>query len=111
MVAPFRRYLHSGSIVHALSAGRPVLTPATPFATSLAAELGRPDWLQTYAGPADAGDAGGGAPARDRRSTSRPLAPAKAAARRLRRFLEGLLRGEARVAGGAARPAGQDLSG
>ena len=51
VAAPFRRYLHSGSIVHALSAQRPVLTPATPFATSLAAELGRPDWLQTYQGP------------------------------------------------------------
>ena len=51
VVAPFRHYLHSGSIVHALSAARPVLTPATPFATSLAAEIGRPDWLQTYDGP------------------------------------------------------------
>ena len=51
VAAPFRRYLHSGSVVHALSAQRPVLTPETPFATSLAAELGRPDWLQTYRGP------------------------------------------------------------
>ena len=109
MVAPFRRYLHSGSIVHALSAGRPVLTPATPFATSLAAELGRPDWLQTYAGPLTAGDAR----AARRPGTALdlgPLAPAKAAAR-LRRFLEGLRRGEARPAGAPARPAGQDLSG
>ena len=87
MVAPFRRYLHSGSIVHALSAGRPVLTPATPFALSLAAELGRPDWLQTYAGPLDAGDAGGGRGALDR---ARPRARWRraTAARRLRRFLE-----------------------
>jgi len=51
VVAPFRQYLHSGSIVHALSAGRPVLTPATPFATSLARELASPAWLQTYDGP------------------------------------------------------------
>ena len=51
VVAPFRRYLHSGSIVHALSAQRPVLTPATPFAASLAATLAAPDWLQLYEGP------------------------------------------------------------
>ena len=86
MVAPFRHYLHSGSIVHALSAGRPVLTPATPFALSLAAELGRPDWLQTYAGPLDAGDAGE-RPGRLDALDLAPLAPATAA-RRLRRFLE-----------------------
>lgn len=45
VAAPFRRYLHSGSIVHALSAHRPVLTPATPFAQSLAGQLG-PDWVR-----------------------------------------------------------------
>jgi beta-1,4-mannosyltransferase len=50
VVAPFRRYLHSGSLVHALSADRPVLTPATPFSESLRDELG-PDWVRTYAGP------------------------------------------------------------
>lgn len=50
VVAPFRDYLHSGSIVHALSAARPVLTPATPFARSLQGLLGT-DWVRTYAGP------------------------------------------------------------
>jgi glycosyltransferase involved in cell wall biosynthesis len=101
VVAPFRRYLHSGSIVHALSAGRPVLTPATPFASSLAAELGRPDWLQTYEGrltpatlfaaptPATPLDLG-------------PLAP-EAAARRIRRFLEALA-GARSGSGAAAGP-------
>jgi glycosyltransferase involved in cell wall biosynthesis len=88
VVAPFRRYLHSGSIVHALSAERPVLTPATPFATSLAGALGSPDWLQTYDGaltPATLAAA--------RRPETpldlSPLAP-EHAARRLRRFLEEL---------------------
>lgn len=50
VAAPFRRYLHSGSLVHALSAGRPVLTPATPFAEALRDLLG-PDWLRIHAGP------------------------------------------------------------
>jgi glycosyltransferase involved in cell wall biosynthesis len=100
VVAPFRRYLHSGSIVHALSAGRPVLTPATPFATSLAAALGRPDWLQTYDGPLTAATLAAArfpATALD----LAPLAPA-AAARRIRRFLEAL-------AGAAPAPAAAGL--
>jgi glycosyltransferase involved in cell wall biosynthesis len=50
VVAPFRSYLHSGSLVHALSCHRPVLTPATPFATSLATHLASPGWVQTYEG-------------------------------------------------------------
>jgi glycosyltransferase involved in cell wall biosynthesis len=50
VVAPFRDYLHSGSIVHALSAARPVLTPATPFARSLQGRLGA-DWVRTHDGP------------------------------------------------------------
>lgn len=88
IVAPFRHYLHSGSIVHALSAARPVLTPATAFAGSLAAELGRPDWLQTYEGPlTPAALAAAVLPATP--LDLAPLAPA-AAARRLKRFLEGL---------------------
>lgn len=89
IVAPFRHYLHSGSIVHALSAARPVLTPATPFADSLAAELGRTDWLQTYAGPLTPATLGAAlaaplppAPPLD----LAPLAPA-IAARRLQAFL------------------------
>jgi beta-1,4-mannosyltransferase len=53
VVAPFRRYLHSGSLVHALSMGRPVLTPSTPFADSLADHLASPGWIQTYDGPLD----------------------------------------------------------
>ncbi len=50
IAAPLRRYLHSGSLVHALSAARPVLTPSTPFADSLRAALG-PTWVNTYDGP------------------------------------------------------------
>jgi beta-1,4-mannosyltransferase len=49
IVAPFRQYLHSGSLIYALSADRPVLTPATPFAESLRDALG-PGWVRTYAG-------------------------------------------------------------
>lgn len=48
-VAPLRDYLHSGSIIHALSAGRAVLTPDTPFSRALKAELGGA-WLQLYTG-------------------------------------------------------------
>jgi glycosyltransferase involved in cell wall biosynthesis len=99
VVAPFRRYLHSGSIVHALSAGRPVLTPATPFATSLAAELGRPDWLQTYEGPLTPATLAA-APAPATPLDLGPLAP-EAAARRIRRFLEALARSGS---GAAAAP-------
>lgn len=47
IVAPFRRYLHSGSIIHALSAKRPILTPATPFANSLETLLGT-EWVRQY---------------------------------------------------------------
>ncbi|MEB8388426.1 glycosyltransferase [Rhodobacteraceae bacterium KMM 6894] len=47
IVAPFRSYLHSGSIVHALSANRPVLTPATPFADSFKSLLGA-QWVRQY---------------------------------------------------------------
>ena len=89
VVAPFRRYLHSGSIVHALSAQRPVLTPATPFATSLAAEIDRTDWLQTYEGPLTSATLAGvriPATALD----LGPLAP-EVAARRLKGFLESLV--------------------
>lgn len=54
IVAPFRRYLHSGSLVHALSAGRPVLTPRTPFAESYQDLLGT-DWVRLYDGVLTAG--------------------------------------------------------
>lgn len=50
IVLPFRDYLHSGSMLHALSHGRPVLTPAAPFADALAREVG-PGWVRTYEGP------------------------------------------------------------
>ena len=93
VVAPFRRYLHSGSIVHALSAGRPVLTPATPFAESLAAALAAPDWVQTYRDPlTPATLAAARLPATP--LDLAPLAP-EAAARRLAGFLQALAAGTA----------------
>ncbi|QXQ08119.1 glycosyltransferase [Sphingosinicellaceae bacterium] len=55
IVLPFRDYLHSGSMVYALSCGRPVITPSTPFAEGLANVVGRA-WVRTYSGaltPAD----------------------------------------------------------
>jgi beta-1,4-mannosyltransferase len=88
VVAPFRRYLHSGSLVHALSCHRPVLTPATPFSTSLADHLASPGWVQTYEGPlTPAVLARGRYP--EAPLDLAPLAPAEAA-RRIVRFLEGL---------------------
>lgn len=50
IVAPFTDYLHSGSIVHALSAGRRVCTSGTPFAHDLASLVGG-DWLRFYEPP------------------------------------------------------------
>lgn len=44
---PYRRYLHSGSIIHALSYARPVITPAAPFADALADLFGT-QWVRTY---------------------------------------------------------------
>ncbi len=86
VVAPFRRYLHSGSLIHALSCHRPVLTPATPFSSSLADHLTSPDWVQTYEGPLTpavlAGARRPGGPI-----DLAPLAPAEAA-RRIIQFLE-----------------------
>lgn len=49
IVLPFRNILHSGSIIYALSAGKPVITPSTPFAVDLMAEVGR-DWMHLYSG-------------------------------------------------------------
>ena len=46
---PFRDYLHSGSIIYALSIGRPVITPVAPFADALGEAVGA-DWVQTYQG-------------------------------------------------------------
>lgn len=49
-VFSYRKYTHSGAMVYALSAGRRILTPSTPFADSLAAALGR-DWVETHEQP------------------------------------------------------------
>lgn len=53
-VAPFREYLHSGSLVHALSAGCAVLTPETPFALDLQRLVGG-GWVKTYRGELTSG--------------------------------------------------------
>jgi glycosyltransferase involved in cell wall biosynthesis len=90
VVAPFRRYLHSGSLVHALSARRPVLTPATPFADSLAEVLASPGWVQTYAGALTPAVLAAARPPAGPLDLA-PLAPA-AAARRVLGFLEELAR-------------------
>ncbi|WP_419815357.1 glycosyltransferase [Glacieibacterium sp.] len=49
IVLPFNNYLHSGSMLYALSCGRPVLTPSTAFAEGLAKVVGA-DWVRTYQG-------------------------------------------------------------
>ncbi len=77
VVAPLRRYLHSGSILHALSAARPVLTPRTPFAESLQTALG-PGWMRLYDGPLTPGvlaQAGAPAPAEPDLAPFAPFAP------------------------------------
>ena len=48
IVLPFTNYLHSGSLLYALSCGRAVLTPSTPFAEGLARVVGS-QWVRTYA--------------------------------------------------------------
>ncbi len=50
VVAPFRKYLHSGSILHALSARVPVLTPDSPFARDMQSHF-PPGWLHLYEPP------------------------------------------------------------
>lgn len=50
LVAPYKDYLHSGSLIYAVSAARMVLTPATPFARDLAEVVG-PGWVNTYTPP------------------------------------------------------------
>lgn len=47
IIYPSRNYLHSGSLVHALSAGCHLLTPTTPFSQSLLELLG-PSCVTTY---------------------------------------------------------------
>jgi beta-1,4-mannosyltransferase len=57
VILPYRNYLHAGSIIHALSYARPVITPASPFATGLADAVGV-QWVRTFDGiiPAHAFD-------------------------------------------------------
>jgi beta-1,4-mannosyltransferase len=57
VILPYRNYLHAGSIVHALSYARPMITPASPFASGLAALVGA-QWVRTFPGqiPTDAFD-------------------------------------------------------
>jgi len=49
MVAPYRHYLHSGTLVYLACAERRSLTPATPFADDLAKCVG-PGWVTLYEG-------------------------------------------------------------
>jgi glycosyltransferase involved in cell wall biosynthesis len=49
IVLPFKSYLHSGSLIRALSQGKVTITPKTPFACNLRDELGE-HWVQLYAG-------------------------------------------------------------
>lgn len=53
LVAPYSRYLHSGSLVHYVSAGKSVLTPLTPFSADLKSCVGD-GWLYLYEGRLDA---------------------------------------------------------
>lgn len=49
VVLPYHAYLHSGAVVHAVSCGRPVITPATPFANDVAKAVGE-EWVVRYSG-------------------------------------------------------------
>jgi len=49
MVLPYQGYLHSGALIHALSCGRAVITPSSPFAEDLAQSVGA-DWVVCYPG-------------------------------------------------------------
>ena len=53
VVLPFKSILHSGSLIYALSCGKPVITPATAYALDLQRMLGR-KWVRTYAPPLSA---------------------------------------------------------
>lgn len=50
VVMPFARIGNSGSVLLALSLGRPVLMPASTIADRLSREVG-PGWVHTYSGP------------------------------------------------------------
>jgi beta-1,4-mannosyltransferase len=49
VILPFKKYFHSGTIIYALSCGKPVCTPATAYATDLRNQVGD-DWVQLYQG-------------------------------------------------------------
>jgi beta-1,4-mannosyltransferase len=49
VVFPFKSYLHSGSLIRALSQGKVTITPEAPFARNLRDELGE-RWVQLYQG-------------------------------------------------------------
>lgn len=49
VVLPFKDYLHSGSLIDALSLGATVITPRTPFARSVERDVG-PDFVRLYDG-------------------------------------------------------------
>ena len=49
VVLPYRFMHNSGTVLAALSLGRPVLVPETPVNTDLAAEVG-PGWIHTFTG-------------------------------------------------------------
>lgn len=50
LVAPYKGYLHSGYLVYAVSAGRMILTPSTPFACDIANLVGN-GWVNLYEPP------------------------------------------------------------
>lgn len=52
---PYRAVLNSGSVLYALSAGRPVLVPRSPTFVELSQRVG-PGWVRTYDGSLDADD-------------------------------------------------------
>ena len=50
VVLPFEKTLHSGSLIYALSCGKPVITPRTAYASDLAGLLGA-EWIRMYEPP------------------------------------------------------------
>ena len=55
VVLPYHRVLNSGSLLLALSLGRPVLVPRTSTFTALAERIG-PEWIRHFDAPLDSGD-------------------------------------------------------
>ena len=50
IVLPFKKTLHTGSIIYALSCGKAVITPAGAYANDLQNQVG-PQWIKTYEPP------------------------------------------------------------